>query len=152
MTARCKPLAWRSNPGYIHQNGEIHRMDTAENKRSRARQYKPILLRGTILNRTYGTHKNLNVYLFNQRYSVPFTMSPRNKECAVMLQHLSLLMPSNTTISKRLRMGVSPFSVWVVSGPASLSRYFVYLVLTRTGSRRQGSIGRNASGRKGRTN
>ena len=38
------------------------------------------LLRGTIVNRTYGIHKNLHIYLFPyQQYLVLFTMVPRNR-------------------------------------------------------------------------
>ena len=41
------------------------------------------LLRGTVLNRTYGTHKNLPgiyLFIFHKQYLVLFTMVPRNTE------------------------------------------------------------------------
>ena len=37
-----------------------------------------VLLRGFILNRTYGTHKTIHVAVFFQQYLVLFTMAPRN--------------------------------------------------------------------------
>ena len=37
-----------------------------------------LLLRGTMVNRTYGIHKNLNIYPFLQQYLVILTMVPRN--------------------------------------------------------------------------
>ena len=42
---------------------------------------QPLLLRGGIVNRTYGTHKNLQGYMFNhfyEQYLVLLTMAPRN--------------------------------------------------------------------------
>ena len=37
-----------------------------------------ILLRGTIVNRTYGKHKNLNIFTYFYQQLVLFTMVPRN--------------------------------------------------------------------------
>ena len=47
----------------------------------------PRLLRGTIVNRTYGTHTHLCVcpYFYQQQYLVLFTMFPRNTYEAVFL-------------------------------------------------------------------
>ena len=44
-----------------------------------------VLLRGAVLNRTYGTHKNLLIfrYVYHQ-YVVLFTMVPRNKRVQVL--------------------------------------------------------------------
>ena len=40
--------------------------------------YSIALLRGTIVNRTYGTHENLYIYLFLLTILVLLTMVPRN--------------------------------------------------------------------------
>ena len=62
-------------------------------------QPRAILLRVAVVNRTYGTHKNLHVHPFLQTVQVLFTMVPRNTQHRFAFFYNAVSTPTSVTRS-----------------------------------------------------